>query len=30
MNDLRDLLERNRLWAESVRAQDPMFFTPDR
>ena len=26
MNDLKDLLERNRLWAESVRAQDPLFF----
>jgi carbonic anhydrase len=26
MSDLKDLLERNRLWAEGVRAQDPAFF----
>ena len=26
MSDLRDVLERNRQWAERVRAQDPQFF----
>ena len=26
MNDLKDLLENNRAWAENIKAQDPEFF----
>ena len=26
MKDLKDLLENNRVWAESIKAQDPEFF----